>query len=323
MKEESRIEALEHELKILKNEIQATLLEIREQVLNHYYPELRAEEPLRSHSLPVRQPVGRPGIPQKAAQRSEEPTNTLSEIAAKGQMQPFSDIFLEDLSDDEQSDDDIDSGENEFANHRHAALGNLDGLRNGDFNDSYDEDDELDDGELDDDELDDDDDIHAALTEAVSASQAEIEPSDADEPVSPRTIVAGQVNHSSPTPTTREVDFRKLKQASAAPTANVKVRPVKAREYAREEVQIAPTPKTTPMNMATLAGWVSDGIARVGKERTLQIIETYATGGKLSEATKNSLMQMISLTDDAEPETPVGSRDMLTLMVELDQILDQ
>ena len=47
MKEESRIEALEHEVKILKNEIQATLLEIREQILNHYYPELRAEEPLR------------------------------------------------------------------------------------------------------------------------------------------------------------------------------------------------------------------------------------------------------------------------------------
>src|SRR5688572_10173408 len=106
MKEESRIEALEHELKILKNEIQTTLLEIREQILNHYYPELRAEEPLRSLALPVRPQVGRPGVPPKAAPRIEEPSSTLSEITAKGQVQPFSDIFLDDLADD---DDDANS----------------------------------------------------------------------------------------------------------------------------------------------------------------------------------------------------------------------
>jgi hypothetical protein len=40
---EIRIETLEHELKILKNEIENTLLEIQNQVLIHYYPSLRAE----------------------------------------------------------------------------------------------------------------------------------------------------------------------------------------------------------------------------------------------------------------------------------------
>ena len=41
---ETRVETLEHELKILKNEIERTLLEIQNQVLIHYYPSLRAED---------------------------------------------------------------------------------------------------------------------------------------------------------------------------------------------------------------------------------------------------------------------------------------
>ena len=41
---ETRVETIEHELKILKNEIESTLLEIQNQVLIHYYPALRAEE---------------------------------------------------------------------------------------------------------------------------------------------------------------------------------------------------------------------------------------------------------------------------------------
>lgn len=54
---ETRVETLEHELKILKNEIETTLLEIQNQVLIHYYPVLRAEEtppskpPLRPNAL--------------------------------------------------------------------------------------------------------------------------------------------------------------------------------------------------------------------------------------------------------------------------------
>lgn len=44
MKIETRVEKLELELKLLKSEIQRTLLDIQEQILIHYYPSLRAEE---------------------------------------------------------------------------------------------------------------------------------------------------------------------------------------------------------------------------------------------------------------------------------------
>ena len=45
MELEQRVKALEYEVKILKNEIQRTLLEIHEQVLVHYYPSLRTADP--------------------------------------------------------------------------------------------------------------------------------------------------------------------------------------------------------------------------------------------------------------------------------------
>lgn len=45
MELEQRVKALEYEIKILKNEIQRTLLDIEEQILSHTYLELRSEEP--------------------------------------------------------------------------------------------------------------------------------------------------------------------------------------------------------------------------------------------------------------------------------------
>ena len=41
---EQRVKSLEQEMKILKNQIQKTLLEIQEQILVHYHPALRTED---------------------------------------------------------------------------------------------------------------------------------------------------------------------------------------------------------------------------------------------------------------------------------------
>lgn len=48
MELEQRVKTLEYEFKILKNEVQRTLLDIQEQLLVHYYPTLRAEESVPS-----------------------------------------------------------------------------------------------------------------------------------------------------------------------------------------------------------------------------------------------------------------------------------
>ena len=48
MELDQRVKALEYEMKILKNEVQRTLLDIQEQVLIHYYPALRADDSVPS-----------------------------------------------------------------------------------------------------------------------------------------------------------------------------------------------------------------------------------------------------------------------------------
>lgn len=298
MKEESRIEALEHELKILKNEIQSTLLEIREQILNHYYPELRAEEPTHSASLPVRPTVGRPGLPPKAAPRSQEPVNTLSELAAKSQIQPFTDIFLEDLSDEDLPDKNMpgeDKDHDNPANSRPSAV---------DLTLLEDDEDEDDDSDL-----------------AVDLDAVDLDVEAGNQRQQPKGIqvVAGPRSSTGTAPKTREVNFRQLKQANA-----VTAKPV-ADSVASQRAEKAETaaPQSKQPSFAALATWVSDGVTKAGKERVLQVVETYATGGKLSAETKASLEQLISLASDDEPATPPGTQEMLALMVGLDQILRQ
>ena len=67
MELEQRVKALEYEMKILKNEVQRTLLDIQEQVLIHYYRALRSEESspsdgTRQTSEAIRaKPGGNPG----------------------------------------------------------------------------------------------------------------------------------------------------------------------------------------------------------------------------------------------------------------------
>jgi hypothetical protein len=48
---EQRVKTLEYEMKIMKNEVQRTLLDIQEQILVHYYPSLRAEETAPSEGV--------------------------------------------------------------------------------------------------------------------------------------------------------------------------------------------------------------------------------------------------------------------------------
>jgi hypothetical protein len=49
---EQRVKKLEDEVKILKNQIQNTLLEIQAEIMGHYYTSLRAEDGLQEDEHP-------------------------------------------------------------------------------------------------------------------------------------------------------------------------------------------------------------------------------------------------------------------------------
>src|SRR5690606_32353160 len=94
------------------------------------------------------------------------------------------------------------------------------------------------------------------------------------------------------TPKTREVVFHQLKQAAAPKTK------IKSLQDAPKLQAERPNRRT----FAALAVWIGDSVAKVGKERTIQVVETYAaSGGALSPETKSSLLQLASLASDEEP----------------------
>lgn len=290
MKLESRVEALEQELKILKNEIQSTLLEIREQVLNHYYPELRAEEPPRAKRLAEKpregssSTHGQSKISGNARVQTDDTRSANTRIAnidsvieSKRQAQPFSDIFLQDFSEEEGFEDEYLENGSGFSGYETNTF-----HPNGFDADDWDE--ELD-AEI-------DDELDGELDDASAAS------------------------HASSAPKMREVVFHKVNPASAASKSAAP----KAKKDAIAE-QAEPQ-KATRRTFAALAAWVGESVTKVGKERTIQVVETYAaSGGVLSQETKSSLLQLVSLASDEEPTTPAGNQEMLGLMVALDQIL--
>jgi len=72
MELEGRIAALENEMRILKNEIQSTLVDIQEQILTHYYPALRAEESFPSEEIKE----SLRSMPSEWRRRESEPEET-------------------------------------------------------------------------------------------------------------------------------------------------------------------------------------------------------------------------------------------------------
>jgi hypothetical protein len=70
-----------------------------------------------------------------------------------------------------------------------------------------------------------------------------------------------------------------------------------------------------------LAGWVSDSVERIGRERTREAIEIYARGGYLAPEVKDILLQLISLSDEEGPPEKVGMEEMLDIFVKLDKVL--
>ncbi|MCL4395096.1 MAG: hypothetical protein M1482_09900 [Chloroflexi bacterium] len=97
MELEQRVKTLEYEMKILKNEVQRTLLDIQEQVLVHYYPVLRTEETKPSEgmiqsieALRARQMPGAPvaAAPEPAVPAPAAPAPQLAPVAAAAPAAP-------------------------------------------------------------------------------------------------------------------------------------------------------------------------------------------------------------------------------------------
>lgn len=125
---EDRVKELEEELKVLKNEIQTTLLDIQEQILSHYYPSLypsaNKEANLAQANAANRQTPAEAYAPQQAAvpmapvtavpSTAAAPTEAVPQQAAPaptpkyhGKYKTQTITLVDEPEEDEEADDDI------------------------------------------------------------------------------------------------------------------------------------------------------------------------------------------------------------------------
>lgn len=89
---EDRVTALEQEVKILKNEVQETLLEIHERILVHYYPSLRTQQ--ATGDAPT---VAQPGDPRRDQGQELEAAPQVAKAGPDPDKPGVREVFLDDI----------------------------------------------------------------------------------------------------------------------------------------------------------------------------------------------------------------------------------
>ena len=99
---EQRVKTLEYEIKILKNEVQRTLLDIQEQILVHYYPSLRAEDEGPSEGTiqsieEIREKKRQLGGDERQAQPAPSSSRNATIQAHAGSGTPMKEVSLDEI----------------------------------------------------------------------------------------------------------------------------------------------------------------------------------------------------------------------------------
>ncbi len=83
-------------------------------------------------------------------------------------------------------------------------------------------------------------------------------------------------------------------------------------------------PEESQVNLMTLIGivrWVEKSIKKVGKERVEAIVEIYRTAGYLPASCKDIIPQVIRLAEDEKPEGVITMGDSISVLLQLDSLL--
>lgn len=233
MELESRLETLEHEFNILKNEIQYALVEIQEQILSHYYPELRADD-----TPPPRKKSGgrvERGRRDSAVERTGVPERALR---GAGAHMPAHPVHRFSLPADEEAWPDLD-----------------------------------------------------------------------DQVVWPDDMLREQEPEVDQEPAVRK-----------APPQMREVSLVGVREQRPGEHSDGEGAKARP-KFDRLAAWVTESVERIGKERTMQAVGTYASGGYMDGHVRTTLQQMIEMAGEDSPPAKVSTKETMDVLLKLNELL--
>ncbi|MCA9901947.1 MAG: hypothetical protein KC433_27400 [Anaerolineales bacterium] len=311
---EDRVKELEEELKVLKNEIRATLLDIEEQVLVHYYPSL----------YPTIHDEQRPKLNPKSEQPPQPSFNQPQMFSAIpvppnyfAKYNPQT-VTLVDESEDEllDHDDPILGGRSEerpSPRPTPPTNNNNNGHSNGNGRSQTIE------------KLSEDD--HDFLDKLIASETYPSHRKVSFEEAKKRTPKL-HISNGQATPLVKEALVDEL--LAVGP-------PVAFEEHPSTLLTIfdATIPKAKPrlntgqinshavrVTVRKLLTWVDESVATIGKENTHKTIEMYIRAGDLSREMRQALLRLVNSSKSPQPTKTAGIRQVIDTLSQLNEILD-
>jgi hypothetical protein len=312
---EDRVRELEEELKVLKNEIQTTLLDIQEQILVHYYPSLYPsinEEARPKLNPPQPHPERELFIQPHMMQAIPLPNSYFAKY------KPQTVTLAEGEEEWQDSNADLpvrDAVERPLIIAKPTKPANTNGHippENG---------------------LSDEDNAFLDKLIASQEAPANKQPPPASDKISFDEFIKRKPNL--PAPATHEANdlsealMNELLQTGPKTAGD---------EFPSALVQIfdAQAPKSKPkintnqinnqavrLTVRKLLTWVDESVSVIGKDSTKQAIDMYIRAGDLSREMRQALLQLVNSSKSPQPRKIAGIRQVIDNLSELNDILDQ
>lgn len=318
--EETRVKNLESELSLLKNQVQQTLLDIREHVLeftNPFTAEARLVRAWQERTAQAAQTnlggetdleslLETDGEVSEGALEPDTATATAPPPADDDDWDEFEDEELLDVAPQATAaaDDDLelDLEPEEYESEPEAqpvAEVEDEPLEDGMWEDPYDDDEYEEEYE---DEHDDDDGVvdEIAEIEVEDDEVVETQPEVTEEPEAPASSQEETVSE------------------EPAPPEPI---PVEAATPAAVQQILRKDPGMDMITLISLIRWVDKNTERIGKDRVMVILDIYAMSGRITEETRDIVKRLCAL--DRNDETRVPVRDVVAAMLTIDGVLDE
>ena len=320
--EETRVKNLESELSLLKNQVQQTLLDIREHVLeftNPFTAEARLVRAWQERTAQAAQTnLGGEADLESLLETNdeilEEAPAAATATATATAPPPSDDDDWDEFEDEEPldvapqataaADDDLEldlEPEVYDTGPEAQAMADLEGepFGDGEWEDPYEEDEDDLGAEYDDtDEITD-----------IEQDDGEVEEMQVEESEVPSLLEQKPVSEQPAPPEPNSVE--------AAPQPQP---PVPAPQESVQQI-LRKAPGMDMITLISLVRWVDKNTERIGKDRVMVILDIYAMSGRITEETRDIVKRLCALGRNDETRVPV--RDVVAAMLTIDGVLDE
>ena len=310
--EETRVKNLESELSLLKNQVQQTLLDIREHVLeftNPFTAEARLVRAWQERTAQAAQ-TNLGGEADLESLLETEGEDSPDSVAATATAPPPAEDDWDEFEDEEPLDvapqatadsgDDLEPDEYEsipgaepVAEFEDQPV--VDEMWEDPYDDEYE------------DEYEDDLDVDDGVVDEIESEDDEVE--------EPQTEVTEESEAPLSLEQEPESEAPEPKPVEAPPP-----QPEPAPQAALQQI-LRKDPGMDMITLISLIRWVDKNTERIGKDRVMVILDIYAMSGRITEETRDIVKRLCALGRNDETRVPV--RDVVAAMLTIDGVLDE